>query len=155
MGLSHTFIADLAKVHCIYWYGIFPSDEIPTSILSEKNFSIIVNTATRQQRIGHFVALSVDGKHIAYFDPLGLPPMQANINQFVDKCKEQRQMIVNDNQIQPSESQLCGLYCIAFLILRKTYPCSKLISAITNVFNVSNPQNNDAQCISYLHKLMR
>lgn len=92
----------------------------------------------------HWIALFIDGKKSAFFDPFGLaPPMEIR-----DYCIH-LPMVYNDHQIQNEYSSVCGYYCICMLfymnIYRKKIPdLHKRFRWFINHFEKNKPEKNRA-----------
>lgn len=101
------------KITKKYFLGIFSSDNIPRH---KKYPHCFVANTDRAGTLGeHWVACYVhDSNHIEYFDSLGDGPnkdLSAHLNQY-DK------ILINDKQIQFPFSDVCGHYCVYFLVSR-------------------------------------
>jgi len=98
-----------------YFVGVFPSDKIP---FLEKAAVMVVNTDTQDKPGRHWLALFVRDKNtLEFFDSYGLPP--ASYGQHLeDYAKRFSRLMRNCIQLQSLTSNVCGPYCIYFLVKR-------------------------------------
>lgn len=94
--------------------GVYPRDRLPHTI--EKYPSAYVcNTDTKEGE--HWIAIYVD-KHVRgeYFDSYGLPPIHRTFLNFLNvNCIS---WTFNDKQLQGLASNVCGHYCVFYLLHR-------------------------------------
>lgn len=89
------------------------SDKIPLSDIYP--YSCVVNTDDSSKPGQHWVSVYVpDSKTIEYFDSYALEPNE-NIKIYLEKFEK---VIKNDTCLQNLYSDVCGEYCIYFLINR-------------------------------------
>ena len=77
----------------------------------------------------HWIALYLDANGRGdYFYPYGLPPRHATFRTFMDEhCSEWTH---NSKILQSLTSNVCGQYCVAYVLLRcKGFPMRTLIAA--------------------------
>jgi hypothetical protein len=126
--------------------GAFPSDSISMFCLSEKQ-AFIINTAKSGKPGEHWVGLILDGPICNYFDSFGLEILNLDVLNTL-KYSGITKYVFNSNQIQPSYSENCGYYCIAFCLSYFngiTYP--DFLSFFSN-----NVEFNNEICYTYLKK---
>ena len=92
--------------------GVFGLDELK-QIDKHRKGLIIFNTQPTTLPGQHWIALSVSADTIFYFDSLN---SGFHSNECVAKflIKMNKNVILNNIQIQPDVSNLCGLHCIVF-----------------------------------------
>ena len=96
--------------------GVFPLDLIPS--IKERPFIFIINTHKSDMPGEHWVSIAVDKYgNGEYFDSFGLPPLHAEIIQFLDeKCYNRWRF--NPIALQSSTSTTCGHYCVLYVMCR-------------------------------------
>ena len=101
------------KITNKYFIGVFSSDTIPK--IKKYPHCFVANT-DKQGTIGeHWVAFYVPDKNtIEYFDSLGDYP-NPNISAFLNQFDK---ILINEKQIQFPFSDVCGHYCVYFLVSR-------------------------------------
>lgn len=93
--------------------GCYPSDNIPTSDIYP--YSAVINTDKTGYPGKHWVAIYVQNKNtIEYFDSFGEVP-NANISKYLMNFEN---ISMNKSKIQSLFSDVCGQYCIYFLLKR-------------------------------------
>ena len=92
--------------------GVFGLDELK-QIDKHKKGLIIFNTQPTTLPGQHWIALSITVDTIFYFDSLN---SGFHSNDYVAKflIKMEKNVILNNIQIQPDVSNLCGVHCIVF-----------------------------------------
>ena len=77
----------------------------------------VVNLDNDDQPGSHWVAIWIGCAGAEYFDPIGLPPLFTDIEQFMDKASGQ--WTYNDAELQSVDSDVCGHYCLFYLFHRR------------------------------------
>ena len=121
--------------------GVMPCNvflnEVRNGVLKLLNGdSLIINLSSSNHHGSHFIAIYIlDG--VEYFDPLGMPSIDVNINQaFTEKKLE---IVHFESAIQPLLSNYCGYYCAAFLLWRQIgLDKVKFVQVFQSEKNVSN-----------------
>ena len=109
--LSTSEVQQLAINRVKNFDGVFPVNHLPMT--HKKSYRLIINTDVDNLSGKHWVAIAVREDKTAYvFDSLGIPPCNfiqnwLNIRNLTWSC--------NLRQVQPTDSMLCGYYCIYFL----------------------------------------
>ena len=98
--------------------GCFSQDDLPTSI--KLPVTMIINTANKQHKGKHWIAVRINKKSCLYFDTFGLYPIEAKINHFLQKFS--KKILYSSVCIQNINSYYCGFYCIAFIKMVKIRP---------------------------------
>lgn len=129
-----------------HFYGVFPSDKLPKFV--DKPCLIIVNNATSKENGEHWTCfyLSKNVSKNYYFDSLGMKPYLPAYQLFLkNNCKS---YMTNIKRLQSSFSNVCGEYCLVFLLF-----CSKNVSMSTFLkqFSSKNFDQNDKK-IATLYK---
>ena len=95
--------------------GVFPSNHLPN--VGHRPASFVVNTAPIPDKYGgdHWVAVILkQNSKGEYFDSFGLPPLEHNIADYINKtCSNGYKYSMK--MIQGRSSSLCGLYCVDFI----------------------------------------
>lgn len=97
--------------------GTFPCNFIPLPTQLPAYYVVNLsrfdpNEGSRQGT--HWVAVAIDEKQRGtYFDSLGMPPLQSDIQKFLNQtCKRFKH---NTQTLQSPDSNVCGVYCIDFI----------------------------------------
>ena len=145
-GFSNQYIQDLMykiSTEPTHFKGVYPCDifrdEVNSKklLLKEKN-CFIINLSSSNHGGSHFVCLLVmPGKVIEYFDSFGLPLFDSNISEALTSFKVE----VSTKTIQDNSSQLCGLYCITYLLWRQVGLKKNQYSAL---FDTEKKTGNDS-----------
>ncbi|GFS54245.1 uncharacterized protein TNCV_2527631 [Trichonephila clavipes] len=95
--------------------GVYPSDKIPKV---KKKAALVVNTDPHDEEGSHWLAMYIqDEKTIEFFDSYGFPPSvyEPHISQYVKLFPN---VIYNETSLQNLTSNVCGQYCIFYLLKR-------------------------------------
>ena len=106
--LSNIFINNLLKYYKNF-IGCFTKNQIP---LIEKNKSIIMNLQNSNQPGSHWIALKRVNNTIFVFDSFGIGYLHIGIFKIYKTFK----IITNIYRIQDISSNLCGMFCILFIL---------------------------------------
>ena len=95
--------------------GVYPRDCLPKDVKYPSG--IICNTDPASQPGEHWICIYVDHYGVGeYFDSFGLPPLFKEFKKYLTEyCVS---WIFNDKTIQSITSNVCGLYCMYYLIMR-------------------------------------
>ena len=106
---------------------------------------IIANTDNSDGKGKHWVTFYFNAYGFDdYFDSLGKPPEYYGFRHF-----RQRRYWMNCDQIQDSNSIVCGLYCIYYVMNR----CAgKTMKDIVEPFDINNRTKNDAFVVDFVNK---
>lgn len=128
------------------FYGVFASDKLPKIV--PKPSLIIVNNATSNEKGEHWTCffLSKNSSKNYYFDSFGMKPFLQSYQLFLkNNC---RSYMTNSKRLQSSFSNVCGEYCLVFLLAC----CRGLpMNAFLKQFSTSNFDQNDTK-ITKLYK---
>lgn len=117
--------------------GIYAADRLPQMPHStEKPVGFVANTDNHDSPGQHWVAFYFPVKGPSeYFDSYGLPPWKSQFLKFLGM-----NYIKNNYALQSSKSDVCGQYCIMYLMLRaNNYTQNEILSLFS-----TNTQQNDA-----------
>lgn len=108
-----------------YFAGVFPSDKIPA--IKQFPSTMVLNTDKHDEKGTHWLAVYIqDNNTLEFFDSYGLPPEAygKDITRFTKKYKR---FSYNNVALQSLTSNVCGQYCIYFIIRRSQGLCMKFI----------------------------
>ena len=108
---------------------VVPKDGLPTMI-DAFPFAFVCNTHDGDKHGQHWIALYVDAdRRGEYFCSYGLPPLDGVFRVYLNEhCSEWTH---NAKRFQSPLSNVCGQYCIAYLVLR----CNGIpMNAFVNTF---------------------
>ncbi len=96
--------------------GVYPRDHLPCAIKHYPR-AYVCNTDPHTEDGEHWVAIYVDeyGRG-EFFDSYGLPPLHRTFLKFLNRnCSS---WTFNEKQLQGLTSQVCGQYCVFYLLHR-------------------------------------
>ena len=124
--------------------GTYSRNLLPNKI--NKPFGIVINTDPSSEPGEHWVAIymSTEGE-LEYFDSFGLPPLHAEIIEFLDNnCVNG--WSYNTITFQSIYSTTCGMYCVIYLYFKCT---GKSFYDFTALFNYNETINDKIAKILY------
>ena len=128
--------------------GVYPSDKLPTSVLSYPAL-FIANVDTSDKPGSHWVAFYfTKDREGEYFDSYGLPPSSYSrtFTNFLNN--NSNSWIFNTVTLQSINSKVCGHYCIYYALFR----CRDIkMSAIVHRFS-NNKRRNDFLAKRFVEK---
>ena len=128
--------------------GVVPKDGLPTTIDGVLPAAFVCNTDDGDEPGEHWIALylATDGRG-DYFCSYGLPPRHAVFRTFMNEhCSEWTH---NSKRLQSPLSNVCGQYCVAFVMLRcNGFPMRTFI----NVFG-TDLVANDCRVFDWLKQI--
>jgi len=100
--------------------GVVSSDQLPMTC-PKSQFCFVFNMSRKNTRGSHFVAVVVLENAVYYYDPFGMPPINAHFFAAVHQWSVQRHQtsmccFVNKIRVQELHSGNCGLYCLHYLL---------------------------------------
>ena len=124
-----------------YFRGVFPCDKLP--IVEQYPCAAVANTDPAGEPGEHWVCFYFDHNGTAeYFDSYGLPPTNFDLLEYFLKNSDNHRYKCNEKQLQGTNSDVCGHYCIAFLAKR----CAgQPMENIINEFKGRRPGVNDKE----------
>ena len=132
--------------------GCFAADVLPTNLNNQVPVCFIANVDQSSENGSHWVAFCIPKiDHLEYFCPLGISfyhwPIFVN---YIRNIMNFESIVMNRKRIQSINSNLCGVFCIEFLVKR-----DKGISfaIIVNSYSTTNYLCNDLQTLNFLKDL--
>jgi|SRR5215470_6848668 len=111
--ISRALLSDPYISKC--FYGVFPCDKLPVKV--KFPCAVVANTDPSWESGEHWVCYYIDKDGKAeYFDSYGLPPSNCELFDFHNRNGVNHNY--NRQQLQGTDSDACGHYCIAFLTNR-------------------------------------
>ena len=128
--------------------GVVPKDGLPTTIDGALPAAFVCNTDDSDEPGEHWIALYLDADgRCDYFCSYGLPPRHAAFRTFLNEhCSDWTH---NTKRLQSPLSNVCGQYCVAFVLLR----CIGVpMRTFVNIFG-TNLVANDCPVFDWLKQL--
>ncbi len=130
--------------------GCFASDDLPTEINEEIPVCFIGNVDESSEKGSHWVAFNIPKTgYLEYFCPLGISfyhwPIFVN---YIRNIMSFDKIVMNTKRVQSINSNLCGVFCIEFLLKRDG---GISFALILNSYSKSNYLCNDLQTLNYLN----
>lgn len=125
--------------------GVFPIDKTP----APNNYpcAYVFNTDASDQPGEHWIAIYLtDAGKGEYFDSYGIPPLQYKFLAFLRKHSST--WTHNETNLQASVSDVCGEYCVFFLLQRCR---GRSLASIVNMFNPKRVEDNDLLVYNIIH----
>ena len=123
--------------------GVFPSDKLP--IVNEYPSALIANTDPHDQPGTHWTAMYfVTPDESEFFDSYGFPPETYDMDEYVLR----ESTYFNDKPLQGLTSDVCGDYCLFYLLHRAR---NVDLNTIQAKFKRYDSQWNDAQVAQFIH----
>lgn len=131
-------------------HGVYASNTVPTVVTSYQS-AFIINTHPLPLPGGHWFAVIIHSSSEAdFFDSLGKPPGNCHeIENFI--YKQSKHCNFKCKQLQPSYSDLFGVYVLVFLISRL---CLRILLLRVYALFLSNMQQNDNFVCSLIHEFL-
>ena len=98
-----------------YFGGVVPKNLIPIS-LRRKPIFYIVNTAASYENGQHWVVLWFDHNTIEYFDSLGSPPSELEIERSLSWHGPD--YVYNSTEVQGHLTKTCGQFCLFYIYFK-------------------------------------
>ena len=108
----------------------------------------VINSDTSDKKGKHWVAVYFDkNRRGEYFDSYGLPPAVLGLEAYMDRFS--LDWIYNRKTIQSLFSNVCGHYCVYFILFR----CRNIsLHAILSIFTL-NLTENDRRVFDFIREL--
>ena len=101
------------KTHIV---GVFAADQLPTQLKS--GFGFIANTDDHTKEGKHWCCFYCPEPNVVeYFDSYGKPIYYYN-QEFPHYLSKYSNVVINSRQLQSVYSDVCGMYCLFFLLQR-------------------------------------
>jgi hypothetical protein len=131
---------------CIF-VGVFPRDHIPSKKIKSFPAAFVFNTDPSTKKGEHWIALYFeDSKRGFYFDSYGLPPIHKIFESFMGE--NSKIWTYNDICLQSLDSNVCGHYCIYYIIQK----CKGLNAFAKFTYDT---YKNDVFVRSYVNKIIK
>ena len=132
--LNEKTIENILSCHNSF-VGCFASDELSQMTFKSPCF-FIVNLDRKHMNGSHWVAIGLFTNKLEIFDPLGFdilawPKISCDLLNFVHKFSFSRRILIS-RRIQSNQSDLCGLYCIYYVMSRQNHSFLKLQSLFSS-----------------------
>ena len=120
-------------LNCLPNYiGCFAENQFSNIIINQFPAFIIANVDSYHMKGSHWLAIGIFENTIEIFDPLGFKIFNWNripcsLLNFLHRMSITRKVIVSP-RIQPPKSNLCGYYCIFYLLLRSITTMRRIMS---------------------------
>ena len=154
VGMSNEAVEELCRQVCSHKFqGLFSADRIPSDRLKQlEEFVIVVNTATSDEPLGHFVTLSraYGSSYVEYMDSFAKPCTQPDVRAFVRSLglREGEVRSTVKRRVQAASSVYCGLYATLFAAYKDREPGFELL------FSPTDLTGNDERCVRYLRRII-
>ena len=127
--------------------GVFAADQLPNNLSFPCGF--IANTDNHMKEGRHWCAFYFPNVNIIeYFDSYGKPIDYFN-SYFSDYASYFSTLVVNTNQLQSVKSDVCGMYCLFFLLQRmNNVSFNDVVHSFSNVYEC-----NDSFVYNYVHTM--
>lgn len=112
-GLTNKYVENLGLCLIENFLGTFPCD-IQPDVSELKSFSVVFNESKSSDPGSHFICIYATEEKLFYFDSMGLCLENDYIKLFAYSCG--RSVVLSDIQIQSLDSNMCGFFCICFLL---------------------------------------
>lgn len=117
--------------------GVFPFYVIPA--IHRFPASLVINTHPKRYPGEHWLAVFFDSKDSCdFFDSFGFPPKYYDLEKYINRFS--KNYMFNRIQLQSNDSDLCGYYCIQFILLKAR--CFSL-DDIISLFDTKDHDLND------------
>ena len=140
-GLNNTFLWDILGSESDF-IGVIPQDYLSSLRIINFPATLVVNLDLSTQPGSHWIALSISKDTLEIYDSLALNKqywqhhpkfLLAFINQF-----HKTHRILVTPMLQNPISNLCGFYCIYFIICRRVLSFSSCLSIFTSNLKVND-----------------
>ncbi len=102
------------KVTRNIFLNVYAADQLPKEKLDRDRWLLVCNCCPANRRGEHWVAMFYENGTLEFFDSFGLPiENYAGVEEFI-RVQKPSKVISNTIQLQSSESDVCGYYCIYY-----------------------------------------
>ena len=127
--------------------GVYPADMLPSAPSDNESHAYVVNTDNSNEPGKHWVGFFFPRfGHPEYFDSYGLIPLIPHFYDFLGD----RDFFFNNVTLQAPFSNVCGQYCIFFIIGRIS---GISFETLMKLFDRSNPHKNDGFVNSFVNDI--
>ena len=130
------------------FFGCFAEDEVQSLALTSFPAYLIINLDPSHLPGSHWLAMRVDQKTVEVFDPAGFelmnwPRIPCSLLTLIHRLTSNRSLLVSKRTQSPT-SNLCGFYCMFYVILRQHLTLKTIES-----FFSTNLSRNDTKLIKF------
>ena len=134
-GLSSSFLTEIL-FELPNFIGVFPQDFLCSLDIITIPVSFIINLDLSSEPGSHWLALIISEKSIEIYDSFGLDPKSwqrkpSLLFRFLKKFETTHKIFILP-KFQPLDSNLCGVYCIFFLIIRLSLSFTEIKKLFTS-----------------------
>ena len=146
--ISSSFITQSLKCSPNF-IGCYAEDQLENLSLTSFPCFLIVNIDSSNMPGSHWVAIGIFPEGIEIFDSLGFDifnwsRVPCSLLTFLHNISRSRRVFVSP-RLQPDDSNICGFYCIYYIIRRAFSPFAYL----TDCFDLSNLKLNDSKLLQF------
>lgn len=133
--------------------GIFARDSL-ISLHKQQHFAII-NVDKQNQEGSHWIYCARSNETLEYFNPLGESTHAKSqlILSNSNLLKGIADVVISENQYQPSGSENCGLFCI-YVAYHRLHRLNQPFSHVLSKIFSDDPSNNDATVTSFARSVL-
>ena len=136
IGVSTKFLTSRLR-KCPNFIGAFPQDILESMRIRQLPVSFIINLDLSNQVGSHWVAVNITENTVEVWDSLALSKMYLKkhgkyLLRFLKQFKANRTFL-SCRKLQPDTSNLCGFYCLFFLIHRQKHTFNQCQSYFTDI----------------------
>ena len=106
----------ILKKHCLqHFHGVFPANDFE---ISKVPCFLVLNTDESDKPGQHWVCLYINEERSEFFDSQGLAPFHYHNYWHEALLQISNSYCYNTNRLQETDSNVCGQFCIAYVLLR-------------------------------------
>ena len=148
--LNANFISSTLKCSP-FFIGCYAENQLKSLTITHFPCFMIVNIDSSEMNGSHWLAIGLFAEKIEIFDPLGFTifnwtHVPCDLLDFLHRMSVSREVRVSP-RIQSDTSNLCGFYCIFYIILRRFTLLRKIVACFTTTF--SRMAENDNVLIKF------
>ena len=129
--------------------GCYAEDQLENLSLTSFPCFLIVNIDSSNMPGSHWIAIGIFSERVEIFDSLGFDifnwsHVPCSLLNFLHNMSRSRRVFVSP-RLQPDNSNMCGFYCMYYIIRRAFTPFIHL----TDHFDLSNLTTNDSKLLNF------
>ena len=129
-----------------FFIGCYAENQLKSLTITHFPCFMIVNIDSSDMNGSHWLAIGLFAEKIEIFDPLGFTifnwaRVPCDLLDFLHRMSVSREVRVSP-RIQSDTSNLCGFYCIFYIILRRFTLLRKIVSCFTTTFSKMAENDN-------------
>ena len=129
--------------------GCYAEDQLENLSLTSFPCFLIVNIDSSNMMGSHWIAIGIFSEKVEIFDSLGFDifnwsRVPCSLLTFLHNISRSRRVLVSP-RLQPNDSNMCGFYCIYYIIRRAFSPFINL----TDHFDLSDITVNDSKLLQF------